>query len=251
MHRKKANNCTPSCRRQIKAENEWPHFPLSIKSEFDGKRFSTSFTRNHIDVFGSHISLTTFSSLTSRRVGCREDATTVCLCVGECKCNVISHKTLNWFLFYEFFLSRFSFSLLQLSLSCLIEFFHVFFLFFLVHFKSVTVYRRIYFSRTVWECTHKIVMSKWNPRERDRIRVRVRSVFALIAGWWDDVDDDGDDDGEMVKTSHGELEAINNIPFRLADCTLPIWKRLFGLNYVCDELQVIRDGRPMAEDEKN
>lgn len=127
MHRKKANNCTPSCRRQIKAENEWPHFPLSIKSEFDGKRFSTSFTRNHIDVFGSHISLTTFSSLTSRRVGCREDATTVCLCVGECKCNVISHKTLNWFLFYEFFLSRFSFSLLQLSLSCLIEFFHVFF----------------------------------------------------------------------------------------------------------------------------
>lgn len=90
-----------------------------------------------------------------------------------------------------------------------------------------------------------------SERERDRIRVRVRSVFALIAGWWDDVDDDGDDDGEMVKTSHGELEAINNIPFRLADCTLPIWKRLFGLNYVCDELQVIRDGRPMAEDEKN
>lgn len=93
----------------------------------------------------------------------------------RCVCDVDSPKTLNWFLFTIFHQLLCSSSFLRVFF-CSIKFFHVFFF---VHFKSVTVYRHIYFSKTsrVCVCCHCVycvetyTIRRWNENRRRQIRM--------------------------------------------------------------------------------
>lgn len=81
---------------QIKTGNKWLHFPAAniAPSQFDGKRFPTSF-HTKLSTFGSHI-------VACLAIPHRPKLTQKCVQVSVV-CNVISHKTLNWFLFTIFF----------------------------------------------------------------------------------------------------------------------------------------------------
>lgn len=121
--------------RQIKMENKWPHSPLyptrsTILHNLNS--MANDFLRRSHEIISmpwiTYLSLTIALPAIGPHQLLRNSRVLVCV-ASVFGCNVISHKTLNWFLF-TIFCSPLHF-VLSLSfdpLFCLIEFFHVFFL---------------------------------------------------------------------------------------------------------------------------